>query len=156
MATNNDLNSSNNNKKSIIEFLPFSTLIDSSFWFEIKRIKLDVLKLSTTPIDICPSFSVHTNIPGIVTLNYEAFESYDKLCTRREHTDLDEDLFYLNGQLIIYNTRDEFETTDKHVLINQQGKLVSIFLLVFFCNVKKIMILYSNQSSSSSYRFGTH
>ncbi|KAH7644986.1 ubiquitin-like protein modifier-activating enzyme atg7-like protein [Dermatophagoides farinae] len=124
MATNNDLNSSNNNKKSIIEFLPFSTLIDSSFWFEIKRIKLDVLKLSTTPIDICPSFSVHTNIPGIVTLNYEAFESYDKLCTRREHTDLDEDLFYLNGQLIIYNTRDEFETTDKHVLINQQGKLI--------------------------------
>nr|XP_027195208.1 ubiquitin-like modifier-activating enzyme ATG7 [Dermatophagoides pteronyssinus] len=123
MASNNGSNN-NINKRYLLEFLPFSTLIDSSFWFEIKRIKLDILKLSTTPINIYPSFSLQTNIPGLVTLNYETFETYEKLCYQREQNDCDIDLFYLNGQLIIFNTREEFENSDKSMLINQQGKLI--------------------------------
>lgn len=110
------------NKKTLLQFLPFSTLIDSSFWFEIKRIKLEELKLDIKPIDICPSFTLRSNTSNLVTLNYESFRSYDQLNEQRK--DDTDDLFYLNGKLIIYNTLQEFENANKQNLVADQGKII--------------------------------
>lgn len=110
------------NKKTLLQFLPFSTLIDSSFWFEIKRIKLEELKLDIKPIDICPSFTIRGNTSNLVTLNYESFRSYQLLNEQRK--DDNDDLFYLNGKLIIYNTLQEFENANKQNLVADEGKFI--------------------------------
>lgn len=46
-----------NLKPSLIRYHPFTTVIDPTFWLEIKRIKLDTLKLELKPIEIFPTIS---------------------------------------------------------------------------------------------------
>lgn len=43
-------------KRVLLQFFPFSSMIDSSFWHELSRLKLDKLGLNDAPVDISVSF----------------------------------------------------------------------------------------------------
>jgi hypothetical protein len=46
----------------IVQFAPFSSLVQSSFWHELTNLKIDVLRLSDAPIPITASYAAGRSI----------------------------------------------------------------------------------------------
>lgn len=61
--------------KQIVQFTPFSSLIQPAFWHELTRIKLDVLKLSAEEIPVSASYS-----PGRAVTDRETGQEVDLGC----------------------------------------------------------------------------
>ena len=61
--------------KSIVQFTPFSSLIQPAFWHELTRLKLDVLKLSADDIPITASYT-----PGRAITDRETGKEVDLGC----------------------------------------------------------------------------
>lgn len=99
-----------------IQFYPFSTIIDSSFWIELRRLKLDQLKLDSSPVVISPVFSTSRANSHLVQLNYESFQEQ-----QRSPRNLDCAEHYLRGKLIVFNTKSDFDQVDKRALIGSTG-----------------------------------
>ncbi|KAI7694920.1 hypothetical protein SSS_05711 [Sarcoptes scabiei] len=120
-----------NLKPSLIRYHPFTTVIDPTFWLEIKRIKLDTLKLELKPIEIFPTISFANNDSRSIHLNYESFEKQSERGNRSNSPLIKisnwkktDNPIIFDGKILIYNTKKEFDSTDKRELLIKEGERI--------------------------------
>ena len=77
------------NKGPIVQFTPFSSLVQPAFWHELTRLKIDVLRLAEHPLTIAASYSAGRSVK-----DRETGKEVDLGC----HITLGEDAFDLNAQ----------------------------------------------------------
>ena len=115
----------------ILQFEPFSSTIDVTFWYTLSKYKLDVYKLddSSKPLTATYTSSLRgqsLSEPARLTLSSSSFESQeyfiffiDKsfiLYGRIESKDV-----IVNGILRNLNTMEQFKESDKNELLFQQA-----------------------------------
>ncbi|KAH8112971.1 ubiquitin-like conjugating enzyme [Phellopilus nigrolimitatus] len=144
-------------KSTIVQFTPFSSLVQPTFWHELTRVKIDVLRLSEDRLPVAASYSVGRSVTDRetgsevdlgchLTLGGEAFQPDPQLppnsvsCT---------------GTFKNFNTIEEFKAADKTALFNQTADeiwegikttgdvaLLNRFLLITFADLKKYKYYY--------------
>ncbi len=68
---------------------------------------------------------LNSNLPSIASINYESFLPYDEINKRRlQNTDSDDHFMF--GQLMVFNTLDDFNRREKRQLIIDAGQWVSL------------------------------
>ncbi|KAL5520951.1 ATG7 [Sanghuangporus sanghuang] len=144
-------------KSSIVQFTPFSSLVQPAFWHELTRLKIDVLRLAEHSLPIAASYSAGRSVK-----DRETGKEVDLGC----HITLGEDAFDLNaeppqqsvqctGTFKNFNTIEDFKTADKATLFNQvtdeiwnavkeTGDISALnkFLLITFADLKKYKYYY--------------
>ena len=98
-----------------LQFHPFSSAVDVSFWTELGRLKLDVLQLSSAPIPITAAFtsSTHTSLPPQLLLGSYSFDPL----TPSSSSSLPSYHCPYPGLLHNANTLDAFKTLDTTALL---------------------------------------
>lgn len=115
----------NSEKRVLLQFVSYSSMIDASFWHELSKLKLEKLGLNDAPIDISATFQpgLNSNLPSIASINYESFLPYDEINKRRlQNTDSDDHFMF--GQLMVFNTLDDFNRREKRQLIIDAGQWI--------------------------------
>lgn len=159
MAQNTNKEDSNGNpeKRVLLQFVSYSSMIDASFWHELSKLKLEKLGLNEAPINISATFQpgsklfltlvnllckhiflfigLSFNLPSIASINYESFLPYEEIKKRRMQNN-DHDEHYMFGQLMVFNTLDDFNRREKRQLIIDAGQWVLKHR--FFAFVNKI------------------
>lgn len=51
----------NSEKRVLLQYVPYSSMIDASFWHELTKLKLEKLRLNDEPINVSATFQ-----PGII------------------------------------------------------------------------------------------
>ncbi|KAF9457980.1 hypothetical protein BDZ94DRAFT_1313718 [Collybia nuda] len=141
----------------IVQFAPFSSLIQPSFWHELTNLKIDVLRLSDEALPISGSYSTGKSVKDRETGQEIALgcnlsigsESFDKGFKPSQGS------IAVLGTLKNYNTIDEFKAADKTVLFNREAEriwehtlktrdtsLLTQFLLITFADLKKYKYYY--------------
>lgn len=115
-----------------MQFQPFLSSPDVSFWHEFAKQKLEVYKLSEDAVEINASFSndnAHNKLPARLTLQASSFSSSIPPPFQ----------FPVPGRLIITNTIESFKSLDKKKLFAEIAQQVSLFFitnsLYFFINL---------------------
>jgi ubiquitin-like modifier-activating enzyme ATG7 len=138
----------------IIQFVPFSSVVQPGFWHAFSDRKIDTLKLSDAPIDISGSYSV-----GRSVTDRESGRVIDLGCTLSVTTDdsHSHNPFSVNvpGSLKNFNTIEHFKSADKpalfnahaqriwdHILSTRDSTLLNSFLLISFADLKKYKFYY--------------
>lgn len=138
--------------KPILQYYPFSSVIDIGFWHLLANKKLETFKLDDKPIDINATFNndLSPNLPSLLNINYDSFEENNSF-TKETHK--------MFGKLIVTNTFEDFLIKDKKQLITELGKEIwsniiednvikdisrslSKFLLLVFADLKKYRFHY--------------
>lgn len=96
----------------IIQFMPFHSVVNSSFWYKLEELKVDVLKLSDKPQRIYGSYSNIRTPSHIIEIDYSAFNS--EFSPARN-------CYSVQGTLYNKNTIESFKECDKIELINEEG-----------------------------------
>ncbi|EKM57005.1 uncharacterized protein PHACADRAFT_254465 [Phanerochaete carnosa HHB-10118-sp] len=140
----------------IIQFQPFSSLVEPAFWHALNNLKIDVLKLSDDFIPVAASYAPGRAIvdretgqeiamPSALTLAGDAFT---------QHPQIPKYAVPAYGLLKNYNTIEEFKAADKTTLFNelsdeiwkdiQSGSTSKLtkFLLITFADLKKYRYYY--------------
>ncbi|KAF9565773.1 E1-like protein-activating [Agrocybe pediades] len=141
----------------IVQFTPFSSLVQPSLWHKLTDLKIDVLKLSDAAVPISGSYSTGRTIkdretgqeialPCNLTVGSESFEEGHKPPHGAVAT---------IGTLKNYNTIEEFKAADKTALFNQEAQAIwdhiiatrsteqlNRFLLITFADLKKYKYYY--------------
>ncbi|KAI0081032.1 E1-like protein-activating [Panus rudis PR-1116 ss-1] len=140
----------------IVQFTPFSSLVEPNFWHALTNLKIDVLRLSDSSVPITGSYSAGKSIVDRETGNEVALG-----CT----IDLDGEAFAESVQVPAhsvpargifknYNTIEEFKAADKTALFNQAANEIwesithgsteklAHFLLITFADLKKYKYYY--------------
>ncbi|KAI6657889.1 hypothetical protein LOD99_15607 [Oopsacas minuta] len=131
---------------SILQFMPFSSSLDSSFWHTFSQKKLDTIQLNESKIPISATF---TNSDPIgfnprISLDYSVFE---------EDASLPQNYFKAPGHIMNTNTVEKFNQLDKKSLLEQESvekweaiksnkaidnpSLLISFLMIAFADLKK-------------------
>ena len=102
---------------SILQFMPFSSSLDSSFWHTFSQKKLDTIQLNEEKI---PIIATYTNSDPIgfnprISLDYSVFE---------ESVSVAQNYFSSSGHIINTNTIEKFNQLDKKSLLEQEGQIV--------------------------------
>ncbi|XP_014676491.1 PREDICTED: ubiquitin-like modifier-activating enzyme ATG7 [Priapulus caudatus] len=135
----------------LLQFVPFSSALDGSFWHALTKNKLEVYRLDEAPRSVHGFYSngYAEGLPSSMNLDMTAFDDdavIPALC------------FPSRGTLIPFNTLDAFKTSDKKQLLQQEAKkmwndiqsgaalrqpdLLSRFLLLCFADLKKYHYYY--------------
>ncbi|KAG6889088.1 hypothetical protein C0995_003941 [Termitomyces sp. Mi166 len=141
----------------IVQFAPFSSLIQPSFWHELTNIKIDVLRLSDATISITGSYSVGRSVTDResgreialgcnLSVGPESFSKETKTLPGSITT---------SGTFKNYNTIEEFKAADKTALFNEEATKIwdhmiatrdtsrlNDFLLITFADLKKYKYYY--------------
>ncbi|KDR82941.1 hypothetical protein GALMADRAFT_238629 [Galerina marginata CBS 339.88] len=141
----------------ILQFAPFSSLVQPSLWHKLTDLKIDVLKLSDAAVPISGSYSIgrsvkdretgqEISLPCNLTVGTESFEQDFK----PPHGSVS-----AVGTLKNYNTVEEFKAADKSILFNEEAQLIwdhilktrdtsqlNRFLLITFADLKKYKYYY--------------
>lgn len=140
----------------IIQFQPFSSLVEPAFWHALNNHKIDVLKLSDEFIPVTGSYAPGRTIvdretgqdiamPSALTLGGDALN---------ENPQIPKYAVPVSGLLKNYNTIEEFKAADKTALFNelsdeiwesiQAGSTAKLtkFLLITFADLKKYRYYY--------------
>ncbi|KAJ7615741.1 hypothetical protein DFH06DRAFT_1365795 [Mycena polygramma] len=141
----------------IVQFTPFSSLVQPAFWHELTSIKIDVLRLSDEALPITGSYSVGRSVTDRETGNEITLgcnisvgpESFDKSAQPSSGA------FLAKGHFKNYNTIEEFKAADKTVLFNQEAEkmwesivatrdtsALTNFLLITYADLKKYKYYY--------------
>ncbi|KAJ7512741.1 hypothetical protein B0H11DRAFT_1947177 [Mycena galericulata] len=141
----------------IVQFAPFASLVQPTFWHELTSLKIDVLRLSDEALPITGSYSVGRSITDRETGNEIALgcnlsvgpESFDK------NSQPPLGAFVAKGHFKNYNTIEEFRAADKTALFNQEAEKMwetivttrdtsslSNFLLITYADLKKYKYYY--------------
>ncbi|EPB71221.1 hypothetical protein ANCCEY_09683 [Ancylostoma ceylanicum] len=130
------------------EFVPFSTFIDTTFWAELNRRKLHEWRLDETPRYMSGSFSLVETVGECcwLSLGHESFQQSDaNVC---------------NGQLLLFNTLENFKGLDRKALLRREAQKVwdlivsgewlyhpdrlTTFIFTVFADLKKYQYYYWN------------
>ncbi|KAI4461849.1 ubiquitin-activating enzyme e1 [Holotrichia oblita] len=136
--------------QSPLQFVPFSSCINPSFWHKFTQLKLDVLKLDESTAKI---WGYYTNLDSqmkpIIEVDSTSFNNY-----------YNGSKFYLpyHGLLINKNTIEEFKECDKKNIIKEAGDilendiktgralkdpaLLNLFLILSYADLKKYNFYY--------------
>ncbi|RWS02420.1 ubiquitin-like modifier-activating enzyme ATG7 [Dinothrombium tinctorium] len=152
-----------NESEDILQFYPFSSLIDPSFWHIVSEKKLSVYRLNETAIDIFGMYrnDEAKNLPPLAAFSYDSLNEYYYMLTlSKTHFFLlsapssESGSYPMFGKLIIYNTLEAFRNANKKELLQSFGEklwqrmndakectniteLLSQFLLIAFADLKK-------------------
>lgn len=65
-------------KEKLLQFLPFSSVVESTFWHKLSELKIDVYALKDEPVDITGYYSNHTapRLPACLNVDYSSFDRY--------------------------------------------------------------------------------
>lgn len=116
---------------STVKFVPFSSLVDTSFWHQLADKKLNEIKLDRKAIPatasyrngknclMCSLFSLNfidlaAGLPPLATFDFSSF--------RERNSSVNNHL--MSGEVLITNTIEEFKSIDKQNLINEAGSRV--------------------------------
>jgi len=92
MFVNEKIESHQETKDKLLQFLPFSSVVESTFWHKLSLLKIDVYALKDEPVDIqgyytaiilllgCLHFSTLT-ILGLISRNHHRRLSYHTIIT---------------------------------------------------------------------------
>ncbi|KAL5274081.1 ATG7 family protein [Megaselia abdita] len=97
----------------ILQFLPFKSFVNSSFWHKLAELKIDVLKLSDTPETVHGFYSSFQAKSHLLEVDYSAFNS--------EFTP-PKNCFPVQGTIYNKNTIEEFKNCNKVDLVNLEGQ----------------------------------
>ncbi|KAH9979848.1 E1-like protein-activating [Lactifluus volemus] len=147
----------------VVQFAQFSSLVQPTFWHELSRLKLEVLRLSDESVPVTATYSAgrtvkDRNTGHQVALGCNIAVSGDGL-SETYHPPLHS--VPAQGILTIYNTIEEFKNADKRALFNKLSDEVCIasfywdsiitnhdpsaltrFLLITFADLKKYKFYY--------------
>ncbi|KAF8227163.1 E1-like protein-activating [Tricholoma matsutake] len=141
----------------VVQFAPFSSLVQPSFWHELTNIKIDVLRLSDEALPISATYSTGRSvrdretgqeIPLGCNLSVGS-ESFDKAFKPSPGS------IATSGIFKNYNTIEEFKAADKTALFNEEAakiwdyviskgdtSLLNHFLVLTFADLKKYKYYY--------------
>jgi hypothetical protein len=65
-------------KDILLQFLPFSSVVESSFWHKLSQLNIDVYALKDEPVDIAGYFSNHpaARLPACLNVDHSSFDKY--------------------------------------------------------------------------------
>lgn len=136
----------------MLQFLPFSSVVETTFWHQLTQFKIDVYALNEDSVDISGCYSNHAlpRLPACFSVDYSAF---DKSVQSKRRGDI-----ICKGTLSNKNTIETFKETDKQLLLNQSGakiwnaittgdalkepELLTQFTLLTFADLKKYQFYY--------------
>ncbi|RDB29505.1 Ubiquitin-like modifier-activating enzyme ATG7 [Hypsizygus marmoreus] len=141
----------------IVQFTPFSSLIQPAFWHELTNLKIDVLRLSDDALPVSGSYSTGRSVVDRESGNEIALgcnlsvgsESFDKDYKAPAGS------IPVSGTFKNFNTIEDFKAADKTALFNQEAEkiwdhilktrntaLLSHFLLITYADLKKYKYYY--------------
>ncbi|KZT38597.1 E1-like protein-activating [Sistotremastrum suecicum HHB10207 ss-3] len=137
----------------IIQFAPFSSLINPTFWHTLTQLKIDVLKLSSDSVPITGSYTYGKTVVDRESGKEIALgsnlglsgESFDAAHTASPHS------VTVKGTLKNFNTIEEFKSSDKAALFNALADELwssdfpedgNKFLVLTFADLKKYKYYY--------------
>ncbi|TFK37809.1 E1-like protein-activating [Crucibulum laeve] len=142
----------------IVQFTPFSSIIQPDFWHKLTNLKIDVLKLSDDALTVSGSYST-----GRTVKDRESGQEIALGCTialgdgafdEREFG-VPQGSVRANGTFKNYNTIEDFKAADKTSLFNQEAEkiwnqilttrstaLLTHFLLITYADLKKYKYYY--------------
>ncbi|KAJ7158289.1 hypothetical protein C8R43DRAFT_995316 [Mycena crocata] len=141
----------------VVQFAPFSSLVQPAFWHELTSLKIDVLRLSDEALPINGSYSVGRSVTDretgkeiVLGCNLSVGpESFDKSAQHPSGS------FVAKGHFKNYNTIEEFKAADKTALFNQETEKMwesiiakrdtsglNNFILITYADLKKYKYYY--------------
>jgi ubiquitin-like modifier-activating enzyme ATG7 len=60
-------------KDKLLQFLPFSSVVESSFWHKLSLLKIDVYALKDEPVDI-QGYYTAARLPAFLNVDYSWFD----------------------------------------------------------------------------------
>ncbi|XP_046456837.1 ubiquitin-like modifier-activating enzyme ATG7 [Daphnia pulex] len=139
----------------ILQFLPFSSVISSSFWHKLTQMKIDVYALNDEPVEITGYYtnqSTSSRLPACLNVDYSSFEN------RQVSDAVSTNGILCQGLLQNTNTLEAFKEINKQTAINKCGEqiwndilsgaalsnpsLLTRFLLLTFADLKKYQFYY--------------
>ncbi|KAG2131711.1 uncharacterized protein EDB93DRAFT_1331799 [Suillus bovinus] len=141
----------------VVQFAPFSSLVQPGFWHELTRMKIDVLRLSEDAITVNGSYTVGRSIRDRETGKDIALgcnlivgeDAYQKALQLPPMS------VQATGIFKNFNTIEDFKAADKAALINdvvskiwdtiittKDTSLLTQFLLITFADLKKYQYFY--------------
>ncbi|KAI6028233.1 hypothetical protein EDC04DRAFT_2869118 [Pisolithus marmoratus] len=141
----------------VVQFTPFSSLVQPGFWHELTRLKIDVLRLSDESLTVSGSYSVGRSVRDRETgqdvalscnlvLGAAAFEQPSQVPPMS---------VAIRGVFKNYNTVEEFKAADKATIFNdvandmwrsivesKDTSKLTQFLLLTFADLKKYQYYY--------------
>ncbi|KAL6298925.1 E1-like protein-activating [Sparassis latifolia] len=141
----------------VVQFTPFSSLVQPAFWHALTDLKIDVLKLSDDAIPLSASYS-----PGRAVKDRESGKEIALACNLSvsgeaftQVEQLPHNSVSVSGLFKNYNTIEEFKAADKTALFNQVAEEIwesifvdrstaqlSRFILITFADLKKYKYYY--------------
>ncbi|VDP31956.1 unnamed protein product [Schistosoma margrebowiei] len=135
---------------SLLQYVPFETVVDTSFWHGLADRKLNEYRLSEGPFEISAQFT-NSHAPGVSPRLSIDVTSFCDSNVKRSHTST---TFNIYGSLLCLNSLDEFKNVDKQCLLNEHGKkfmteaisqneflrkpdLLLRFILLTYCDLKR-------------------
>ena len=60
----------------LLQFLPFSSVAETTFWHKLTQLKIDVYALKDEPVEIVGHYGNHTaaKLPACFNIDYNSFE----------------------------------------------------------------------------------
>ncbi|KAJ8482112.1 hypothetical protein ONZ45_g15064 [Pleurotus djamor] len=141
----------------IVQFAPFSSLVQPSFWHELTSLKVDVLRLSDDSVPITASYTTGKSFKDRdtgqeialgcnITVGSESFEK-DFKCPLGAVS--------AHGTLKNFNTIEDFKAADKSTLFNHEAdaiwesiirnkdtSMLTRFLVISYADLKKYKYYY--------------
>ena len=92
-------------KEKLLQFLPFSSVVESTFWHKLSQLKIDVYALKDEPVDITGYYSNHTapRLPACLNVDYSSFEKYMYLSMflSMSVSNINQELFHTEQNLML-------------------------------------------------------
>ena len=104
-------------EEQVLQFVRFQSMLDSGFWNELSKRKLEKYQLSDAPVPINGSYtnSSLASLPTSLSLDYSAFQDIPSLSNIQ---------YPAKGVLRNTNTLDAFKNADKKELLQSAGKKI--------------------------------
>lgn len=127
-----------------LQFVPFSSVVETGFWHKFSQLKLDEFRLKDDAVSISGHYSNTTsqNLPPFFNVDFEAFTGRGMVA----------------GHLINYNTVEQFRACDKAAQLQQAGhniwqsirdgralqdpSLLNTFLVLMYADLKRFDFMY--------------
>ncbi|KAG8990072.1 Autophagy protein 7 [Tulasnella sp. JGI-2019a] len=150
---------SDSTASSVMQFTPFSSIVQPAFWHELTKLKIDVLKLSQDSLPIYGSYSIGRAVTdretGLeVALGCNLILGGDAFC-KQEDVKPPPHSVIVRGTLKNFNTIEDFKNSNKQEIFNEGAKQMwtsmdetgdpshlSRFVLITFADLKKYKYYY--------------